>query len=128
MSGASRTRMFRTMVRTVALGATLVATAGCGAELGVAHATDGYPPDAFIATAEPVYFVGRASYWHGSGCYYRDGSRWSYYRTEPAVLHPHRLQAPPGHCAAAPPRRPPRTAATLTPRVPGTGPRASNLR
>jgi hypothetical protein len=66
----------------VALGATLMCIAGCG---GVevtgeypAGYYDDYPPDAYIATTEPVYFEGHAAYWYGGRWFYRDGARWGH--------------------------------------------------
>ncbi len=88
-----------TTIRTLALAATLCAgTAGCGVEVGadapVAYAGDA-PPDAYIATTEPVYFEGHAAYWYGDHWYYRNGSAWRRYDREPAALHQRRMQAPP---------------------------------
>jgi hypothetical protein len=57
-------------------------------------AYDNYPPDAYIATAEPVYFDGHASYWYGNRWYYRDGGRWNHYDREPAGLYQRRTSAP----------------------------------
>lgn len=45
----------------LALSSTLLVTAGCGVEFGAAYPIgydDGYPPDGYIATTEPVYFRG----------------------------------------------------------------------
>ena len=56
---------------------------------------DDYPPDAYIATTEPVYFEGRAAYWYGGRWYYRDGGRWGHYDREPPALYQRRMQAPP---------------------------------
>jgi hypothetical protein len=70
---------------------------------------DDYPPDAYIATTEPVYFDGHASYFYGGRWFYRDGGRWSSYQHEPAELARHRAAGPPvrhsyehyqGHAAA----------------------------
>jgi hypothetical protein len=44
------------------------------------------PPPAFLATAEPVYFEGRAAYWYGGRWFYRDGRAWRNYREEPGYL------------------------------------------
>jgi hypothetical protein len=84
----------------VALGATaaLTAGAGCGVEVGAAYSPgdDGdYPSEAYIASTEPVYFEGHASYWYGNRWYYRDGNRWAHYNREPAALQQRRLQSPP---------------------------------
>ena len=100
MSPASRTRMLRAMACAVTLSATIVVAAGsgCGLRVGVAYAPSeygDYPPDAYIATAEPVYFEGRASYWYGGRWYYRDGNRWGHYDREPAALRQRRAQVAP---------------------------------
>jgi hypothetical protein len=92
MSGlASRnaTKMLRTIAYAFTLGATLMASQGCG--VGVEAGYPGgyygdYPPDAYIATTQPVYVDGRASYWYGNRWVYRDGGRWNHYdRGAPAV-------------------------------------------
>jgi hypothetical protein len=49
-----------------------------------------YPPAAYIATSQPEYFEGRPHYWYNNHWYYRDGNRWSYYRSEPGFLHERR--------------------------------------
>ncbi len=61
----------------------------------VADDMDVYPPDAYIATATPVYFEGRAAYWYGDRWYYRDGGHWRNYHSEPAYLHSYRARAVP---------------------------------
>ena len=48
------------------------------------------PPAVFRATATPVYFEGRATYWYGGRWYYRDGGNWGYYDNEPAHLRGYR--------------------------------------
>lgn len=53
---------------------------------------DEYPPDAYIATTEPVYFEGNAAYWYGNHWYYRSGGRWNHYDHEPAGLYQRRMQ------------------------------------
>jgi hypothetical protein len=98
-----------------ALGLVAVTSAGCAVgayDDGPYYpggAYDDYPPDAYIATTDPVYFDGHASYWYGDRWYYRDGARWNYYHTEPAELARHRASGPParrtyehyqGHVAA----------------------------
>jgi len=45
-----------------------------------------YPSDAYIATGQPVYYEGHASYWYNGHWAYRDGGRWNYYRSEPGYL------------------------------------------
>lgn len=104
MSQVDWTRMFRTTVCVVTVGATVVVTAGCGVEFGVGVPVDGYPPSAYIATTEPVYYEGRASYYYDHRWYYRDGSRWAYYRNEPPALYRRRVQAPPRQRAYEPAR------------------------
>lgn len=74
------------------------ATAGCGVEMGASFpgvAVDTYPPDGYIATTEPVYYEGRATYWYGGSWYYRNGNSWSHYDREPAALQQRRMQAAP---------------------------------
>jgi hypothetical protein len=61
-----------------------------GPEVGV----DVYPPGAFIATASPVYFEGRAAYWYGNRWWYRDGGAWRFYGNEPAYLRSYRARVP----------------------------------
>jgi hypothetical protein len=90
--------MVRRVVCFVALGATIVlGAAACGVEVGAGYG--GYdgdaPPDAYIATTEPVYFEGRATYWYGGQWYYRDGGRWNHYGSEPSALYQRRTQSPP---------------------------------
>jgi hypothetical protein len=77
-------------------------------------AYDDYPPDAYIATADPFYFDGHASYWYGNRWYYRDGGHWAHYDHEPPALYQRRIQAPParrsyesyrGHAARPSPSR-----------------------
>jgi hypothetical protein len=53
----------------------------------------GYPPEAYIATATPVYYGGYASYWYGGRWYHRDGGRWRSYRQEPVYLRDYRVHA-----------------------------------
>jgi hypothetical protein len=48
------------------------------------------PPAAYIATATPVYYEGRPSYWYGNQWHYRDGRSWRTYREEPAHLREYR--------------------------------------
>ncbi len=68
---------------------------GCGGvevsgEYPVGYA-DGYPPDEYIATTEPIYYEGHAAYWYGGLWYYRDGGRWGHYDREPAGLYARRM-------------------------------------
>ena len=80
----------------VALGAAAACIAGCGGlEVTGEYPGgdyDGYPPDAYIATAEPIYYEGHAAYWYGGFWYYREGGRWGHYDHEPAGLYAHRMQ------------------------------------
>jgi hypothetical protein len=61
----------------------------------VAHAQEvvvafAAPPPAFIATATPEYFGGRACYFFNGAWHYRDGDHWNYYRSEPPFLRERR--------------------------------------
>ena len=85
-----------------AVGSLLMAGAGCEVSAQPAYPTAGYystsdyPPDEYIATTEPVYFEGHASYWYGGQWYYRDGGgRWGHYDREPGYLYQRRMAAPP---------------------------------
>ncbi|HXN31059.1 MAG TPA: hypothetical protein VN894_04325 [Polyangiaceae bacterium] len=97
MSRATQT--LRSFACAVTVGATLAATAGCGVEMGAAYPGGydyaEYPPDAYLATTEPVYFEGRASYWYGGRWYYRSGRGWNHYEREPPALYQRRMQAAP---------------------------------
>ena len=91
--------MLRRFAFTVALGASVVATAGCGGlEMGADYpggdgsAYGDYPSDAYIATTEPVYYGGYPSYWYGGRWYYRNGGGWNHYDREPAGLYQRRMQ------------------------------------
>jgi hypothetical protein len=86
---------------------TVTGTPACGGvEVGTAYPTsyDGdYPPDAFIATSEPFYYGGYASYWYGGRWYYRDGGgRWNHYDREPDALRQRRTQGAPARRSYAP--------------------------
>jgi hypothetical protein len=117
MSQVSRIGMLRRLACTVGISAALLGTAGCGLEVGAVYPGMGYsdyPSDAYIATTEPVYFDGRATYWYGGRWNYRDGGRWNHYDREPAGLYQRRMQGPPvrrtyeargGRPGAAPHRR-----------------------
>jgi hypothetical protein len=92
----------------VALGVAVVSTSGCGGfevtgEYPVGY-YDGYPPDAYIATTEPVYFEGHAAYWYGGYWYYRDGGRWGHYDHEPAGLYARRMHGGAGRHSYEPSR------------------------
>jgi hypothetical protein len=57
--------------------------AGVDGDADVAY----YPPPAYIATSQPVFYEGHASYWYNGHWVYRDGGgRWGYYRSEPGYL------------------------------------------
>jgi hypothetical protein len=102
MSRDHRTSMLRGVALMIAVGASGVAAAGCGGvemdadyPVGASGAYGGYgdyPPDAYIATTEPVYFGGYASYWYGGRWYYQNGGRWNHYDREPAGLYQRRMQ------------------------------------
>jgi hypothetical protein len=86
---------FRRLLGGVLLGAATAAASGCDVEAyPAAYPDDGgdYPPAAFIATAEPVYYEGHASYWYGNHWVYRDGNRWGSYRREPPALAQRRAE------------------------------------
>ena len=72
----SRRRWLQRMACAVTLGATSSSTAGCELEAVGPEYPGGdygdYPPDAYIATTDPVYFEGHASYWYGGRWYYRE--------------------------------------------------------
>lgn len=48
------------------------------------------PPAVYLATAVPVYFEGRATYWYRDRWYYRDGPHWRHHVHEPVYLREHR--------------------------------------
>jgi hypothetical protein len=78
-----------------ALGAALLGTDACEVGVGYNGYDGDYPPDAYIATTEPFYFDGRATYWYGGHWYYRDGGGWRHYDREPPALYQRRVQAAP---------------------------------
>jgi hypothetical protein len=68
--------------------------------VGYAYVTSA-PAD--VETYPSVYYEGRPVYYYGDHWWFRDGSRWGYYRSEPEYLHRQRSyvqQAPPAHRAA----------------------------
>jgi hypothetical protein len=111
MSACQRARRaLQQLGAVIGLGALAALSAGCA--VGVAGdadyppgdyppgdypvgAYDDYPPDAYIATADPYYFDGHASYWYGNRWYYRDGGHWAHYDHEPPALYQRRIQAAP---------------------------------
>jgi hypothetical protein len=63
-----------------------------------------------VQTYPSTYYEGRPVYLYRDRWYYRDGSRWQYYRSEPAELHRHRgyvQQAPAARRVEAPRYAPP---------------------
>lgn len=100
---------WRTVVCALWIGTQPLVAAGCavGFEAGAEYPVyDDYPSDAFIATTEPVYFEGRATYWYGGRWWYRDGRRWGHYDREPPNLYQRRISAPPRRRMYEPPSRP----------------------
>jgi hypothetical protein len=95
-----KTRMLRRFACAVGLSAMLAATPGCVPFI----AYDDYPPDAYVATTEPVYFEGRPMYWYGNRWSYREGGRWNHYEREPPALYQRRMQGPPARRTYEPPR------------------------
>ena len=55
---------------------------------------EGYPPEAYIATATPVYYEGYPSYWYNNRWYRREGAGWRSYRNEPEYLRSYRVRSP----------------------------------
>ena len=96
MNRAIRIRALRRVACGVALGALLAISAGCELEAGPAYpvvVNDQCVSDEYIATTEPVYYEGRASYWCGGVWYYRDGGgRWGHYDREPPGLRGRHLE------------------------------------
>jgi hypothetical protein len=75
------------MIRAVVVAAGLLGVGGSGtasAQIVI------YPPAAYIATAQPIYFEGRPAYWYNNHWYYRDRGSWGYYHDEPPGLREHR--------------------------------------
>jgi hypothetical protein len=76
----------------VALGALGLATAlsaDAGAQV-VVPVPFPPPPPSFVATVQPVYYEGHASYWYGGHWHWRDTHGWHAYDREPGYLHDHR--------------------------------------
>ncbi len=120
MSRASNVDMLRAVALAVVVG---VGASGCGVEAEADYPSGyygDYPPDAYIATTEPVYYGGFATYWYGDRWYYRDGGgRWSHYDREPPVLAQRRMQG-------GPPVR--RTYEVARPRPAGRAPSGRSVR
>jgi hypothetical protein len=75
----------RHFVPAVALVGAALLLPGCYA--GVDDDVAYYPSAGFVATAQPVFYDGHASYWYNGHWVYRDGGgRWGYYRSEPGYL------------------------------------------
>jgi hypothetical protein len=94
-----RAGLLRAFAGVAALGGAIVFTPAC--EVGIEGGAD-YPvaygdyPDGCIATTDPVYYNGYASYWCGGFWYFRGGGgRWGRYDREPPGLYQHRLQGAP---------------------------------
>ena len=68
--------------------------AGCVPVVGADYYYDDYPPEAFIATAAPVYYGGYPYYWYHERWYRRDARGWRGYREEPSYLRSYRTRAP----------------------------------
>lgn len=96
MSGGGRGALERA-ARLAVLAVTLAGGAGCTLGYSGSYAGDyyDYPPDAYIATTEPIYFDGRATYFYGGHWYYRQSGRWFHYDREPPALYQRRMQGPP---------------------------------
>jgi hypothetical protein len=70
---------------------------GAPAEASAQQVVVVYPDDAYIASAEPVYYNGVAHYWYRDRWYYRTGGQWAWYREgEPRWLHEYRYRVWPG--------------------------------
>jgi hypothetical protein len=86
----------RHFVPAVALVGAAIFLPGCYA--GVDDDVAYYPSAGFIATAQPVFYDGHASYWYNGHWVYRDGGgRWGYYRSEPGYLAGRRGGSGPGY-------------------------------
>jgi hypothetical protein len=53
-----------------------------------------YPSSEFIASEDPVYYDGQANYLYDGLWYYRRGSSWGYYGSEPDYLRNYRTAHP----------------------------------
>ncbi|HEX4404083.1 MAG TPA: hypothetical protein VH560_04595 [Polyangia bacterium] len=79
----------------LALAFALLETGACTVGVGYDGYDTAYPSDSYIATTEPVYYDGRATYWYGGAWYYRDGGGWRHYDHEPPALYQRRVQVAP---------------------------------
>jgi hypothetical protein len=80
-------RLQRVVLRVLAVGSLVVGAgvlSGCYGEVEAGPAY--YPPPAYVASVQPVYYGGRPVYCYGNRWYYREGGAWAYYRTEPGYL------------------------------------------
>lgn len=86
--------MFGRILGSILVCTSAVAASGCtvSAYPENAYVDGNYPPADYIATMQPVYFEGHASYWYNNRWYYRDGGHWGHYDREPAGLAAHRAQ------------------------------------
>lgn len=108
--------MFQQMTARIVVACAALALGGCYAyaEPPVVYA-EAYeaPVEIDVRTYPQTQYEGRPVYYYRDRWYYRDGSRWQYYRREPQALHRQRTyvqQAPPaarGHVYrhSAPPAR-----------------------
>lgn len=100
-----RTNKLRRTACALAIVMAAVATAGCGVQMEASSpgvAVNSYPSDGYVATTEPVYYEGHATYWYGGSWQYRDGNRWNHYDREPPALQQRRMQAAPVRRSYAP--------------------------
>lgn len=51
---------------------------------------DVYPPEAYVAAADPLYDDGHPVVWWGGFWYYREGGHWHHYVREPVFLRERR--------------------------------------
>jgi hypothetical protein len=99
MMSLSLANAARTFAAICALSAGGALVGGCALEPEPGYPGEegvyGYPPDDYLATTDPVYFDGRASYWYGGRWNYREGGRWNHYGHEPRGLYQRRMQGLP---------------------------------
>ncbi len=80
---------FAKLVTGGSLALAMLGTTGCYGEIYGGDPAY-YPSDGFVATQDPVYYDGQATYFYGNRWYYRNNGGWSYYRSEPAYLRQYR--------------------------------------
>jgi hypothetical protein len=99
MNDVTLNRRLRNTLLMVALSLAFVGAGACGVELEASYPgtvyDDEYPPDALIATTEPIYFEGRPTYWYRGRWHYREGGRWHHYDREPRDLYERRVRGLP---------------------------------